>query len=90
MSHLLCAGLGMDVTWKPYKGLGRWYRVENEIEDILGFLWDPVDLPENPMPPPPNDQHECKPLVSLQLDTPGNKASITICLIFHETMFNVL
>ncbi|KAJ5476463.1 Phospholipase/carboxylesterase/thioesterase [Penicillium sp. IBT 31633x] len=50
MSHVLSAGLGMDVTWKAYEGLGHWYRVEDEIEDILNFLQDRVGLPVERVP----------------------------------------
>ncbi|CAI7623845.1 unnamed protein product [Penicillium glandicola] len=49
MSHVLSVGLGMDVTWKAYEGLGHWYR-EDEIEDILRFLQDRVDLPVTEVP----------------------------------------
>lgn len=56
MSHVLSAGLGMDVTWKAYEGLGHWYRVEDEIEDILRFLQDRVDLPVRQVLP--QDQRE--------------------------------
>ena len=45
MSNMLSDGLSMDVAWKEYQGLGHWYRAEDEIEDILGFLQDRVDLP---------------------------------------------
>ncbi|CAG8895270.1 unnamed protein product [Penicillium egyptiacum] len=45
MYRMLSDGLGMDVAWKEYHGLGHWYRVEDEIEDILSFLQDRVDLP---------------------------------------------
>lgn len=38
MSDILSRGLEMDVTWKSYETLGHWYRVEDEIEDILHFL----------------------------------------------------
>lgn len=51
MSHVLSAGFGMDVTWKAYEGLGHWYRVEDEIEDILRFLQDTVNLPVRYVPP---------------------------------------
>ncbi|EAU36003.1 predicted protein [Aspergillus terreus NIH2624] len=37
--------LGMDVTWKEYEGLGHWYRVPDEIEDIVAFLRDRVGVP---------------------------------------------
>ncbi|KAJ5823329.1 Phospholipase/carboxylesterase/thioesterase [Penicillium robsamsonii] len=50
MSHVLSAGFGMDVTWKAYEGLGHWYRVEDEIEDILRFLQDRADLPVKQLP----------------------------------------
>jgi predicted esterase len=30
--------LGMDVTWKVYPGQGHWYKVPDEIDDILAFL----------------------------------------------------
>ncbi|OQD65018.1 hypothetical protein PENPOL_c006G05750 [Penicillium polonicum] len=56
MSHVLSAGFGMDVTWKAYEGLGHWYRVEDEIEDILRFLQDRVDLPVRQVLP--QDQRE--------------------------------
>lgn len=56
MSHVLLSGLGMDVTWKAYEGLGHWYRVEDEIEDILRFLGDRVDLPVKRVPC--QDQHD--------------------------------
>ena len=45
MSNVLSDGLGMDVAWKEYQGLGHWYRVEDEVEDILSFLQDHVNLP---------------------------------------------
>ncbi|OQE20088.1 hypothetical protein PENFLA_c017G04839 [Penicillium flavigenum] len=48
MSNMLSEGLGMDVAWKEYQGLGHWYRVEDEIEDILSFLQDRVNLPVIP------------------------------------------
>ncbi|KAE8352790.1 Alpha/Beta hydrolase protein [Aspergillus coremiiformis] len=53
MSRVLSAGLGMNVTWKSYQGLGHWYRVEDEIQDILKFLESHVELPvedESPVP----------------------------------------
>lgn len=48
MSQILSTGLGMDVTWKAYEGLGHWYRVEDEIQDILNFLQSHVGLPVEP------------------------------------------
>lgn len=50
MFHVLSIGLVMNATGKAYEGLGRWYRVENEIEDILCFLQDRVGLPVKDMP----------------------------------------
>jgi hypothetical protein len=44
----------MDVIWKAYERLGHWYRVEDEIEDILNFLQDRVGLPVRQV----NSQHE--------------------------------
>ncbi|KAJ5358639.1 uncharacterized protein N7496_011052 [Penicillium cataractarum] len=44
MSRVLSTGMGLDVTWKAYEGLGHWYRVEDEIQDILDFLRDRVEL----------------------------------------------
>ena len=45
MSRTLLTGLGMNVTWNSYQGLGHWYRVEDEVEDILKFLESHVKLP---------------------------------------------
>lgn len=44
MSRVLSTGLAMDVTWKSYEGLGHWYRVEDEIQDILKFLESHAEL----------------------------------------------
>lgn len=48
MVNVLSDGLGMNVTWKEYQGLAHWYRVEDEIEDILNFLKDRVALTVSP------------------------------------------
>ncbi|GLI80586.1 hypothetical protein PoHVEF18_008941 [Penicillium ochrochloron] len=48
MTHVLSMGMGMDVTWKAYEGLGHWYRIEDEIQDILKFLQSRVGLPVEP------------------------------------------
>lgn len=45
MSGVLSTGLAMNVTWKTYEGLGHWYRVEGEIQDILKFLESNAELP---------------------------------------------
>lgn len=54
MSQVLSKGLGMSVTWKSYEGLGHWYRVEDEIQDILEFLESHVNLPLEPELPVPS------------------------------------
>lgn len=33
---------GYDVTWKGYAGLGHWYKVPDEIDDILEFIREKV------------------------------------------------
>ncbi|KAJ5325270.1 Acyl-protein thioesterase 1 [Penicillium brevicompactum] len=50
MSNFLSTGLGMNVTWKSYDGLGHWYRVEDELEDIIDFLRRHVGLTAFPRP----------------------------------------
>ncbi|RFU30038.1 hypothetical protein B7463_g6283, partial [Scytalidium lignicola] len=32
------SSLGMQITWKSYSGLGHWYKIPDEINDILEFL----------------------------------------------------
>ncbi|KFY01563.1 hypothetical protein V490_00852 [Pseudogymnoascus sp. VKM F-3557] len=32
------SSLGMDVTWKCYSGLGHWYKIPDEMDDIFEFL----------------------------------------------------
>lgn len=32
------SSLGMQVTWKCYPGLGHWYKIPDEIDDIFEFL----------------------------------------------------
>jgi len=36
--------LGMNVTWKLYPGQGHWYKIPEEIDDILSFLQTDVGL----------------------------------------------
>jgi len=36
-AHTL-SSLGMQITWKGYSGLGHWYKIPDEIDDILEFL----------------------------------------------------
>lgn len=50
MCRVLSTGLGMNVTWKAYQGLGHWYRVNDEIEDILKFLKSHVKVPLKEVP----------------------------------------
>lgn len=51
MSDTLSKGLEMDVTWKSYERLGHWYRVEDEIEDILHFVSYHTGLAVEPASP---------------------------------------
>ncbi|KAJ5995714.1 Phospholipase/carboxylesterase/thioesterase [Penicillium waksmanii] len=50
MCRVLLTGLGMNVTWKAYQGPGHWYRVNDEIEDILKFLESHVKVPLEEVP----------------------------------------
>lgn len=45
MVKLLSERLKMDVTWKAYEGFGHWYKVPDEIDDVLDFLRQKVELP---------------------------------------------
>lgn len=58
MADLLSNGLGMNVTWKEYEGLAHWYRVEDEIEDILNFLKDRVALTVSPAKEPSKGEEQ--------------------------------
>ncbi|KAH8702000.1 Alpha/Beta hydrolase protein [Talaromyces proteolyticus] len=44
MAKFLSNKLKMDVTWKAYEGFGHWYKVPDEIDDVLGFLQRKTDL----------------------------------------------
>lgn len=35
----------MDVTWKVYEGFGHWYKMPDEIDDIVRFLQEKVGVP---------------------------------------------
>jgi hypothetical protein len=35
----------MDVTWKIYESFGHWYKVPDEIDDILNFLREKTEVP---------------------------------------------
>ncbi|KLJ06197.1 hypothetical protein EMPG_10378 [Blastomyces silverae] len=37
--------LDVDVTWKVYEGFGHWYKVPDEIDDIVKFLKEKVGVP---------------------------------------------
>lgn len=45
MVELLSKRLKMDVTWKVYEGFGHWYKVPDEIDDVLDFLREKIRLP---------------------------------------------
>ncbi|KAK2882675.1 hypothetical protein FQN49_000107 [Arthroderma sp. PD_2] len=45
MADLLSDTLHMDVTWKIYEGFGHWYKVPDEIDDIVHFLQGKVSVP---------------------------------------------
>lgn len=38
MASILSDGFGMDVTWKAYEEFGHWYKVPDEIDDVVEFL----------------------------------------------------
>ncbi|KAJ9199872.1 hypothetical protein DTO164E3_4329 [Paecilomyces variotii] len=45
MVRLLAGPLDMDVTWKRYEGFGHWYKVPDEIDDLVDFLRTKVGVP---------------------------------------------
>ncbi|EED20286.1 acyl-protein thioesterase 1,2, putative [Talaromyces stipitatus ATCC 10500] len=45
MAELLSKKMKIDVTWKTYDGFGHWYKVPDEIDDILEFLQQNINLP---------------------------------------------
>ncbi|KKZ64442.1 hypothetical protein EMCG_09577 [[Emmonsia] crescens] len=45
MVDFLKKRLDMDVTWKVYEGFGHWYKVPDEIDDIVHFLKEKVGVP---------------------------------------------
>lgn len=47
MVRLLAGPLDMDVTWKRYEGFGHWYKVPDEIDDLVDFLHTKVGVPVN-------------------------------------------
>lgn len=44
MAQLLSNKLKMNVTWKAYEGFGHWYKVPDEIDDVLDFLKEKIAL----------------------------------------------
>lgn len=45
MASILSNGFGMDVTWNSYGGFGHWYKVPDEIDDVVQFLKEKAGLP---------------------------------------------
>ena len=45
MASILSDGFGMDVTWKAYEDFGHWYKVPDEIDDVVRFLKEKVGVP---------------------------------------------
>ncbi|KAK2813998.1 hypothetical protein FQN50_000402 [Emmonsiellopsis sp. PD_5] len=45
MADFLSSVLRMEVMWRAYEGLGHWYSVPDEIEDIVKFLKEKVGVP---------------------------------------------
>ncbi|KAE8312515.1 Alpha/Beta hydrolase protein [Aspergillus transmontanensis] len=45
MASILSDGFGMDVTWKAYEEFGHWYKVPDEIDDVVSFLKEKLGVP---------------------------------------------
>ncbi|KAB8220933.1 Alpha/Beta hydrolase protein [Aspergillus novoparasiticus] len=45
MASILSDGFGMDVTWKAYDEFGHWYKVPDEIDDVVCFLKEKLRVP---------------------------------------------
>ncbi|KAF4183479.1 hypothetical protein CNMCM8927_004938 [Aspergillus lentulus] len=45
MASILSDGFGMDVTWKAYEEFGHWYKVPDEIDDVVWFLREKAGFP---------------------------------------------
>ncbi|GAB1192694.1 hypothetical protein APSETT444_001888 [Aspergillus pseudonomiae] len=45
MASTLSEAFGMDVTWKVYEEFGHWYKVPDEIDDVVCFLKEKVGVP---------------------------------------------
>lgn len=44
MASILSDEFGMDVTWKAYKEFGHWYKVPDEIDDIVCFIKEKIGV----------------------------------------------
>lgn len=42
--------LGFDVEWRAYPGLGHWYKIPDEIDDIVAFIVGKCGWPDNTQP----------------------------------------
>ncbi|PKY04389.1 putative phospholipase/carboxylesterase [Aspergillus campestris IBT 28561] len=45
MASVLSHGFGMDVTWKAYENFGHWYKMPDEIDDVVDFLKEKAGVP---------------------------------------------
>ncbi|KAE8140804.1 Alpha/Beta hydrolase protein [Aspergillus pseudotamarii] len=45
MASILSNGFEMDVTWKAYEEFGHWYKVPDEIDDVVCFLKEKLGVP---------------------------------------------
>jgi predicted esterase len=45
LAKTLSEGFGVDMTWREYEDFGHWYKIPDEIEDILKFLEDKASVP---------------------------------------------
>ncbi|PGH11637.1 hypothetical protein AJ79_04777 [Helicocarpus griseus UAMH5409] len=45
MADFLKQRLNMDATWRVYEDLGHWYKIPDEIDDIVHFLKEKVGVP---------------------------------------------
>ena len=41
--------LGYEVVWKLYPGLGHWYKIPDEIDDIVEFIRGSVGWDSSPV-----------------------------------------
>lgn len=45
MTSVLSGGFRIDVTWKVYEEFGHWYKVPDEIDDVVQFLKEKAGFP---------------------------------------------